>query len=295
MAVQRLLPFLLVGGLVVAVLLRRPTLAVPARLGDVVRTTRRWRTAGLLVGVAAAAASASAWTLGRGVLLAAPLLVLCVLLGVVAGELGIRPPSTDRRSAALEVRSARDDLPRALTALVATAAVLLVALLALTSAIGSADDLGRSGRALTRVCSAVSAETRTPWPGTFYSLPLSAVVLTGLVLAAVAVGAIARRPRQGEDPLVDDALRRQAATGVVAAVGLLVTVPLVGTGVLAAAGLLQVCAAPAAWTAVGRLLLVAVPLALVLGTWCAARLVVPGSPLTAVRTVHDAPPVPVPR
>jgi hypothetical protein len=45
--------------------------------------------------------------------------------------------------------------------------------------------------------------------------------------------------------------------------------------------LLQVCAAPAAWTLVGWLLVVAVPLAVALGTWCAALLLVRGRVRTA--------------
>lgn len=282
---QRLLPLLLVTGLLVVVLLLlRAPQALPERLQAVARTTGRWRLAGLLVGVAVAATSAQSGALGRGVLLAVPMLSLCVLLGVVAGELRVRPPAAGLRSAPLEVRSTRDYLPPVLTGLVGAATVVLGGLLALTSAVASADDLGRAGRALARACSPVSAEVRTPWPGSWYALPLAAVVGAGLVVAAVALVAVTRRPRSGEDPQVDDALRRQSATAVVAAVGLLVTVPLVGTGVVAASGLLQVCAAPAGWTAVGRGLLVAVPLALALGTWCAARLVVP----SPVRTLEPA-------
>ena len=257
---------------------------MPERLGAVARSTLRWRLAGLVVGLLAAATSAQSGALGRGLMLAVPLLCLCVLLGVVAGELRVRPPAPDLRSAALEVRSARQYVPPVLTALVAATTVVLGALLTFTSAIAAGDDLGRPGRALARACSASSAEIRSPWPGSFYALPLAAVVLTGLVLAAVALVSVARRPRQGEDVRLDDALRRQAATAVVAAVGLLVTVPLVGTGVPAAAGLLQVCAAPAAWTATGSALLVVVPLALALGTWCAALLVLPGR----VRTPEPA-------
>ena len=276
MSVLQLLPVLLVIGLLVAALLARPSLPVPERLGAVARSTLRWRLAGLGVGLLAAASSAQSGALGRGLVLAVPLLCLCVLLGVVAGELRVRPPAADVRAAALEVRSGRQYLPPVLPALVAAATVVLGALLTFTSAIATEDDLGRPGRALGRACSAVSAELRSPWPGSFYALPLAAVVLAGLALAAVALVSVARRPRQGEDPLLDDALRRQAATAVVAAVGLLVTVPLVGTGVPAAAGLLQVCAAPAGWTAAGSALLVVIPLAVALGAWCAAQLLVPG-------------------
>ncbi len=279
-SLRTLLPLLLVVGLLVAVLLRRPSLAVPERLGAVARSTRRWRLAGLLVGLAVAVTSAQSGALGRGVLLAGPLLSLCVLLGVVAGELGVRAPADARRSVTLEVRSLRDYLPRALTSSVAAAALLLGALLTFTSAIGSADDLGRAGRWLARACSDVQSEGRGPWPGSFYALPLAPVLLVGLVVAGVGLNGLTRRPRQGEDPAVDDALRRHMATTVMAAVGLLVTVPLVGVGVLAAAGLLQVCAAPVAWTVVGTLLLAVVPLALALGLWCAALLLSPARVLT---------------
>lgn len=283
---QRLLPLLIVTALLVAVLLRRPPLAVPDRLGGVARSTRRWRLAGLLFGLAAAAASAQSGALGRGLLLAAPLFGLCVLLGVVAGELGVRAPAGARRSAAVEVRRARDYLSWPLTSTVGAATVLLVALMAFTSAIASADDLGRAGRSLTRTCSAISSEGRGPWPGSFYTWPLLAVVLIGLLVAGIALRSVTRRPRQGEDPVLDDALRREVVTGVVAAVGLLVTVPLVGVGVVAAAGLLQICAAPTAWTVAGTLLLAVVPLALVLGIWCAAVLAAPGRvrPVELVRS-----------
>ena len=77
-----------------------------------------------------------------------------------------------------------------------------------SAAIGSADDLGRAGRSLTRACSALAVEGRGPWPGSFYAWPLIAVVLIGLVVAGVALLSVTRRPRQGEDSVLDDALRR---------------------------------------------------------------------------------------
>lgn len=271
------LPVALLGALALLVVTAVGTRSrpVPPRLAAVARSTRRWRLGGLLVGLVVAGGAAQQGTLGRGVLLAAPLVALCVLLGVVAGELRVRAPGAQRRSAPLEVRSARDYLPRVTTVAVGAATALLAGLLAFTTAVAAPDDLGRAGRALTRACSAVSSETRSPWPGSFYALPLSLLVVLGLAAATAALVRIGRRPRQGEDTLTDDLLRRQAATAVVAAVGLLVTVPLVGTGTLTAAGLLQVCAAPAAWTVVGQALLAVVPVALLLGTWCAALLLAP--------------------
>ena len=283
---QRLLPLLVMVALLVAVVLRRPPVPVPERLSAVARSTRRWRLTGLLVGLAAATTATQSGALGRGLLLAGPLFGLCMLLAVVVGELGVRAPAGDLRSVTLEVRRGRDYLPRTLTAAVGAATVLLGGLLAFTSAIASPDDLGRAGRSLNRACSDVSVEGRGPWPGSFYTWPLASVVLVGLVVAGIAIASVTRRPRQGEDPALDDALRRQVANGVTAAVGLLVTVPLVSVGIVAAAGLLQICAAPAAWTAVGTLLLGVVPLALALGLWCAALLVVPHR----VRTTEPAQP-----
>lgn len=227
-------------------------------------------------GLTAAVTSTQSGALGRGVLLAGPLFGLCLLLGVVAGELRVMAPAGARRSAALEVRSGRDYVPRRLTAAVGGATALLIGLLAFTGAIGSADDLGRAGRSLTRACSDVSGQSRGPWPGSFYAWPLAAVVLVGVVVAGVALVSVTRRPRQGEASSLDDALRRQVSTGVIAAVGLIVTVPLVGVGTFAASGLLRICAAPTTWTVVGTLLLAVVPLALVLGVWCAAVLVMYG-------------------
>ncbi len=275
-SLQHLLPLLIVVALLIAVALRPPPLRAPERLRAVARSTRRWRLAGVLVGLTVAATAGQSGALGRGLLLAGPLFSLCVLLGVVAGELGVRAPADARRSATLEVRSARSYVPRALTWAVGAAAVLLGGLLAFTTAIGSADDLGRAGRSLARACSDVSAESRSPWPGSFYAWPVVVVVLLGLVLASIAIASVTRRPRQGENLAVDEAMRRQVATGVIAAVGLLVTVPLVGVGTVAASGLLQICAAPSAWTAIGTFLIGVVPLALALGVWCGVVLVVPG-------------------
>lgn len=276
-----LLPVLLVVTLAVlavaAVALARSVERPSGRLADVARTTRRWRAAGVLLGLVAAALTYRYGSLGRGVMLAAPVFALCLLLGVVAGELQVRAPQTTTRAAALEVRRLRDYVPRVLGSVVGVATGLLVLLLTATTALGSADDLGRAGRTLSRQCSELVSSSRSPWPGSFYSVPLAAVLLVGLVVAALALVQVVRRPRQGEDPRLDDDLRRHAATAVTAAVGLLVTVPLAGVSVVAAQGLLQICAPPPAWTLGGRVLLLVAPAAVALGIWCAAVLLVPSS------------------
>lgn len=265
-----LLLLLLAGALAAA--RPRPATALPPRLVDVQRATARWRTGGLLVGVVVAVGSAQVGTLGRGLMLAGPLLALCVLLGVVLGELRVTAPPAAERRAVLEVRRVRDYVPRRLGTVVAASATLLSAVLVTTTAMGSTDDLGREGRWLARQCSDALSEARGPWPGSFYSLPLAVVVGLGLIIAAVAMRQAVRRPRQGSDLAADDALRRRAAETVTAAAGLLVAVPFAGVAVLAGIALTGTSCAPAAWTTLSTVLLLLVPVQLGVGAWCAGVL-----------------------
>ena len=237
----------------------------------------RW--AGLLVGVVAAVLVLGSGSLGVGVLLSAPALGLGVLLGVVVGELIGSRVSRDRvRVAALEVRRVRDYLPRGLTATVATAGSLLAALLALTTAMAAPDDMGRSGRALFRRCSAAMGESHGPWPGSFYSLPLAVVLLVGAGIALVALRVVVLRPRSSGpgDPLEDDAWRRRSVTAVVGSLGVLVALPLAGVAFLAAAGLGGIGCRPVAWTVGAWVLGLTVPAALAVATWSALAIVAPG-------------------
>jgi hypothetical protein len=173
-----------------------------------------------------------------------------VLVGVLVGEALVRPPAGAVRTAALEIRRIRDYLPRDLTILVAPTIGLLMVVLAATTAAGSPDDLGRPGRALVIRCSADLASRRGPWPGAYYSLPLALVVFVGVLAAGGTLWRIARRPRAGGEPVevaTDDGQRRQAATAVVGAVGVLVAAPLSGVCAIAAAALLREDCGPAWW------------------------------------------------
>ncbi len=273
------LSFLLAVVVVSAVASRRRSRALPlvltAGLTQAARTTRRWRVAGLAAGVVVAIVSAQHDALGRGLMLAVPLCALCVLVGVVLGELRVAAPQGPLRSAALEVRRVRDYLPGRLTATVGTATGLLLVVLALTTATGSADDLGRAGRSFDRRCSAVLSGGTGPWPGSFYSVPLALLVVAGLLLAGVALRRVVRRPRQGEDTTVDDALRRQAAEAVVAACGLLVALPCAGVSLLTAAALHNHVCPPAGSSFAVVVLWALVPALVGLAAWCVGVLVAP--------------------
>ena len=212
--------------------------------------TTAWRLAGLVVGILAAvtlAASPPDW-LGLGVALAAPTFALCLLAGVIVGEVTGTAPAGATRTAAIEVRAARLFLPRAMTWWVVALTVGLTAFLTLTSLVADADDMGRAGRSLTVICGADHGETAGPWPGAYYSLPIGAAMLVGLGAAALAARAVARRRRPQPDEAArtaDDRIRRASARAITAACGVLTATPLAGSAQLAGGALLRVgCASP---------------------------------------------------
>jgi hypothetical protein len=248
---------------------------LPRGARNAARSVASWRLAGTVVGVAAGAWSLQAGSLGRGLMLAAPLFGLCVLAGVVVGELLVTAPDGAVREARLGVRRWQAYLPPRLTLLVGVAAGLLAAILVATSLAGSPDDLGRAGRQLVRRCSAVMTQGHGPWPGSFYALPLALVLSAGLLLTGLAVVQIARRPSQAEDTAVEDGLRRRSVAAVVAAAGFLVAVPLAGVSGTAAMALLGIECRPAWWTVLGWGLVTVLALALGLAARCLVVLMVP--------------------
>lgn len=268
----------------VAVVCRhRGTPASAGRLNAVELGTARWRALGLLVGLAAGVFMLSGGGLGRGPMLAAPVFGLCVLMGVIVGELSVSAPQGSIRHATLEVRRLRDYLPRRLTIVVGATTTLLGGILLATTRAGSADDLGRAGRSLARECSAISSEAAGPWPGSYYSVPLAVTVGIRVLGAAAAMLLIVRRPRQGGDHAIDDTARRRAVSAVVAASGVLVAVPLIGVSLTAAGALLGISCRPVWWNALAWSLLILSAALVVLLGWCAAALLPPISGLVRAR------------
>lgn len=172
-------------------------------------------------------------------------LIAGILLGQRAAYGAARVPGV----AGLERRQGRSYLPRQLSALVATVALLLAGGAVHTTWVAS-PDLDQPGalRALTTTCieEVYSAEgpvppgahtqTSTPFPGAYYTVPMAVAVAVLVVVAIVALVVIARRPRNASDPVLvraDDALRRIAAEGVLAAVGLAVAGSLLEVAALA--------------------------------------------------------------
>ena len=244
----------------------------------VTRRTAAWRWAGVICGLVTGVAAAGSDALGRGLLLAAPVFGLCVLAGVLAGETLVRAPGGRTRTAALEVRRVRDYLPRGLAWAVTVSAAMLLALLTVTTATGAPDDLGRPGRILLLQCSAVLQQGAGPWPGSFYSVPLAAMVVPGLIAAAAALRVVIRRPRPSADPAAvaaDDALRHRAAQAITGACGILIALPLAGTCFFTAVAVLSLSCRPAWWTSAGWALLALQPALVALMAWCAVSLLTP--------------------
>src|SRR6478609_2554101 len=228
-------------GLLVA-LMRRVVVTVGvnehAGVVEIARHTRRWRLVGLLLGGVAAVLvlvlGQRVDALGRVTALAPAVLGAGVLLGTIAGELTARPAVGIRRSAAVETRTLVSVLPRGRAVLLAVSTGLLVGALALGAAWGSADDLGRAGRWLTRQCvveedgvgQVLVGSSRGPWPGSFYAVPLALALLVLAVLVAVALRAIVDRPRPELDSRgLDTLLRRWSVGNVLTAA----TVTVLGT------------------------------------------------------------------
>jgi len=234
------LPVALVG--LVLALWRRTVITVGVNehsgVVQIARHTRRWRVAGLLIGGVAAVLllmlGQRVDALGRLTALAPTVLGAGVLLGTIAGELTARPSVGIRRSAAVETRTLAAILPRGRAALLAVSTTLLVGALAAGAAWGSADDLGRAGRAFARQCTVDDPELgrvviggqHGPWPGSFYVAPLVVALAVLAALVAVALKAIVDRPRPELDSRgLDTLLRRWSVGNVLTAT----TVPVLGT------------------------------------------------------------------
>ena len=251
---------------------RRPPELDPSRYGALLAGHRKavgWRWAGLAIGVVAAAVTAATVSFGLhnlGAMLSPTVFGLCVMGGVVAGELSKIPRRHGVQTAALETRTVGGYLPRRLSGVVAASALGLGALLVTTTLMGSADDQGRAGRSLSRQCTPEFGGATGPWPGSFYSVPLGIAVVVGLAGAAIALRTIVLRPRSGSDPdlaAADDVLRRRSAETVVA-----------GVAFVAGLQLHRIVCPPMLWTIFGLALVAAGALMLLLTAWCLALLLV---------------------
>lgn len=234
-----LVPLIVVVGLVAVVwVFTRPSGVDPGAYPGLIRLRRLTtltRFAGLGVALVVCGVLGGAGYLGQGLLLIPAVFALVQIAATIAGELATRGAARSGGGAALETRWVRDYLPRPLTWEVTGGAVALAILLTWTTAIASSDDMGRAGRTLEYVCArGCDTGAMSPWPGSFYSLPVAVVLAAMVALAVIAVPMAVRRPRNGADPQVlqiDEQVRHRSVRGTVGAVGVAIG------GTLAIAGL----------------------------------------------------------
>lgn len=226
--------------------------------------------------------------LGRGLMLVPAVLGLSVVSGVGLAETVVRPRRpAGPRTASLLARRVTDYLPRGLTAVVAVTAGAHLATLAVTTASASADDLGRAGRRIAAQCGDTGSAA-SPYPGSFYSVPLAVVLLVIGLAGLAAVTVVVRRPQGfAADRAQDDVLRRRSATRVVAAAGAALAASQAGIASFAGAALLRLDCHRAWMPPLGWALLASVPVAVLLLGWFLGRVVAPGA------SAADAPQHPV--
>jgi hypothetical protein len=241
-----------------------------------------WRLGGLAVGLAVAWVVERSADLGRGVMLAVPIATLGLLVGVLVGESRRCAAPDGARQAPLQVRRVADHLPRPLSGAVACGLVALAVLLVTGTLLGSPDDLGRAGRALAIDCGGGFSQRRGPWPGSFYAVPLAAVLVGGVLASWLAARAVVRRPLRlapagdhADVLLAERAARTRSVTDVVAALGVLVAVPLAGVAATTASGLHGIDCRPIAWTVLMVAALVTLGSSVVLLLACSGTLLRP--------------------
>ena len=226
--------------------------------------------------------------LGRGTMLVPAVLGLFVVVGVGLGETVVRPQRpTGARTAPLAPRRVADYLPRPLTTAVAGIAALHLATLGLTTVTASADDMGRAGRQVAAQCGNIG-NAASPYPGSFYSVPLTLLLLLIALAAAAALIAVVRRPRGfAPDDMGDDVLRHRSTTRVLAAAGAAVAASHAGIAFFAGTALLRMDCQRAWMDPVGWLLVASVPVALLLLGWFLGRILTPGAG-TGASSPHPA-------
>jgi hypothetical protein len=191
------------------------------------------RVIGGVLGTLAAWLVADGLPLGRGIALAGPVFAAVLLLtALVAQRFAPRPGPAGPRSASLAIRSISDHLPRFPAHVAAVSTVVLIALLTGTTYAAVPDSEGRLGRAFTRVCDTMGG-TASPWPGSYYSLPILVATGVCLGLALLALRAVTRRPRLAGD----EGARRRTAEIIVSGYSIAVLTPLAGCAVVTAGAL----------------------------------------------------------
>lgn len=264
-------------------------------LASLRRSTMAARYVGFALAVVTFTVVTGLGELGRGLFAAPPAAGIVMLVAIMGGQQLAYGGARTEGVAGIEHRRVRDYVPRALSVTVTVLLALLLASGAWSTVVADVDEFGRE-RAFTvtgvqEIASGGGFEpvpvssTQTPFPGAFYTVALGIGLPIVLLLGLLALRLTALRPRNGSDSQLvsaDDALRRQTAEGVVAAIGLVASLSL--AGVAAGAGLsVGGMHEFGVWYGLGGMLFGLLVIAsIVVAIWCAVLVLVPGS--GAVRT-----------
>lgn len=230
------------------------------------------RLTGVLGGVVAALVLAgTSFRHGTGTLMAPAAFGLIVVICVGAGEALVRPQRPAHlRTASLQARRLTAYTPRWTGLATLTSLAMLTVTLIFTTATATSSGTGGS-RELT--CHGSDFFTmRGPYPGSYYSAPLAAVVAVIVLLAALAARQAVRRPRGRLATADDDVLRHRSVTAIVAATGLAVSLTQAAIAASAGGELLNLGTCAPGWASpAATALMISAVLALGIGVWCLVR------------------------
>ncbi|WP_432991621.1 hypothetical protein [Dactylosporangium sp. CA-233914] len=215
-----------------------------------------------------------------GPAVAMPVMAALLAAGLLAADRTVaRPESAGVRTARLVRRRVLDIVPIGPAAGVFVLTVGLSGLLAVTSAASTPHNFSEitpanpdDGRHIG--CLSGGMTQSGPWPGWYYAIP----VLATIAVAVVALRGVVARPFAESAACSGDTYRRRTASAIVAAVGLVVAVPLAGAAYFAYSVLGQplVCQEPVASQTRPWLIAVLI-IASAAAAYYAARLVFPAA------------------
>jgi hypothetical protein len=199
---------------------------------------RASRTSAIALTVAAVLAVVSAALLiatddyGRGILLAGPVFLLVLQLGLAADTAIISTAvrtKGDVRVAGLSTRRVSDSTPRALAVGTIVTVVLAVVLSAIAVSVASRDSWSGESTAFSSANENGGVDVSSPFPGSFYTVPLVGVLVVSVVIAALTLAG-ARRWGALNQPTMDLALRLGISTRSVAATAMIAALTVIIEG-----------------------------------------------------------------
>ncbi|WP_329107478.1 hypothetical protein OG792_04135 [Micromonospora sp. NBC_01699] len=195
---------------------------------------RLLRLAGLSTGLLVAILLSAGSEPGVGPAAAMPVMAAILTAGLLAADRTVpRPANIGVRTARLVRRRTLDIVPIGPAAGVVALVVGLTGLLCITGAASTPHSFSPiaspnpdDGRHIGCISGGVTQSG--PWPGWYYAIPVLTTVAVAIVVAVIALRGVVARPLTDSAAHSGETYRRRTASAIVAALGLLVAVPLAG-------------------------------------------------------------------